>query len=147
MADRPLAGGVDEVVHEVCPAAPPNNWASFFSGPAWTFDEGSGQHYLHLFSPKRPDLNWENPQVRAAVHEMISWWLDRGVDGFWMDVANMLSKVPGLPDGDVAPGARFGDGSPHFQHGPRLHEFLHEMHTEVFAGRPRAVLSVGEMPG
>ncbi|MEO6879714.1 MAG: alpha-glucosidase [Mycobacteriaceae bacterium] len=126
---------------------PPNNWGSFFSGPAWTRDPDSGQYYLHLFSRTQPDLNWENPRVRAAVHEMMRWWLDRGVDGFRMDVVNMLSKVPGLPDGEVAPGARFGDGSPYFQHGPRLHELLQEMHTQVFAGRPQAVLSVGEMPG
>ncbi|UZJ24047.1 alpha-glucosidase [Rhodococcus antarcticus] len=126
---------------------PPNNWGAAFSGPAWDRDTTTGQWYLHLFSPKQPDLNWENPEVRAAVHEMVAWWLDRGVDGFRMDVVNFVSKVDGLPDGVVAPGALFGDGAPHFQNGPRLHEFLHELHERVFAGRPQAVLTVGEMPG
>jgi oligo-1,6-glucosidase len=126
---------------------PPNNWGAAFSGPAWDRDATTGQWYLHLFSPKQPDLNWENPEVRAAVHEMVAWWLDRGVDGFRMDVVNFVSKVDGLPDGVVAPGALFGDGAPHFQNGPRLHEFLHELHERVFAGRPQAVLTVGEMPG
>jgi oligo-1,6-glucosidase len=112
----------------------PNDWRAFFSGPAWTYDELSGEHYLHLFSPQQPDLNWENPAVRAAVHEMMRWWLDRGVDGFRMDVVNMISKDPALPDGGpVLPG-------------PRIHEFLQEMHREVLAGRS-GLLTVGEMPG
>ena len=112
----------------------PNDWRAFFSGPAWTYDEQSGQYYLHLFSPHQPDLNWENPEVRAAVHEMMRWWLDRGVDGFRMDVINMISKDPALPDR----GPRFP--------GPRIHEFLQEMHREVLAGR-EGLLTVGEMPG
>ena len=112
----------------------PNDWRAFFSGPAWTYDEQSGEQYLHLFSPHQPDLNWENPEVRAAVHEMMRWWLDRGVDGFRMDVINMISKDPALPDG----GPRFP--------GPRIHEFLQEMHREVFADRD-GLLTVGEMPG
>jgi oligo-1,6-glucosidase len=123
----------------------PNNWASAFSGPAWTFDEATGEYYLHIFSRKQPDLNWENPQVRAAVYSMMRWWLDRGVDGFRMDVINFISKVPSLPDGGSQPG-RWGGGE-HFIDGPRIHEFLHEMHEEVFAGRPEPLLTVGEMPG
>ncbi len=126
---------------------PPNNWGSAFSGPAWTRDAASGQWYLHLFSPKQPDLEWENPEVRAAVHEMMRWWLTRGVDGFRMDVINMISKVDGLPDGVLAPGALFGDGGPLFRNGPRLEEHLQEVHREVFAGREPAPLTVGEMPG
>ena len=129
------------------PGAEPTNWGSFFSGPAWELDEASGEYYLHLFSRKQPDLNWENPEVRAAVHEMMNWWLDRGVDGFRMDVINMISKVPGLPDGVRAPGALYGDGTPHVFSGPRIHEFLQEMHREVFAGRGAGLLNVGEMPG
>ena len=74
------------------PGAEPTNWESFFSGPAWTWDEKTGQYYLHLFSAKQPDLNWENPEVRQAVYAMMRWWLDRGVDGFRMDVINMISK-------------------------------------------------------
>src|SRR3954451_2792 len=119
------------------PGAEPNNWGSFFSGSAWEYDEGRGEYYLHLFSRKQPDLNWENPEVRAAVYEMMRWWLDRGVDGFRMDVINMISKTPGLPD---------GVGMAHYTNGPRLHEFLQEMHREVLAGRD-GLLTVGEMPG
>lgn len=125
----------------------PNNWESFFSGSAWELDEATGQYYLHLFSRKQPDLNWENPQVRQAVHAMMRWWLDRGVDGFRMDVINLISKTPGLPDGEQAPGAAFGNGFPLVACGPRLEEFLQEMHREVFADHPHAYLTVGEMPG
>lgn len=127
--------------------AEPNNWGSAFSGPAWEFDQASGEYYLHLFSRKQPDLNWENPEVRAAVYDMMNWWLDRGVDGFRMDVINFISKDTALPDGPKADGMLFGDGSPHFMSGPRIHEFLHEMHLEVFAGRDKPLLTVGEMPG
>ena len=125
----------------------PTNWESFFSGPAWDLDEATGQYYLHLFSRKQPDLNWENPQVREAVYEMMRWWLDRGVDGFRMDVINMISKDLALPDVTPRPGSRYGSGGAHFLGGPRIHEFLQEMHREVFAGRPAHVLTVGEMPG
>ena len=76
----------------------PNNWASFFGGSAWQFDEATGEYYLHLFTKKQPDLNWENPKVRAEVYDLMHWWLKQGVDGFRMDVINMISKVPGLPD-------------------------------------------------
>ncbi|CAN7233703.1 alpha-glucosidase [Arthrobacter sp. LjRoot78] len=127
--------------------AEPNNWGSAFSGPAWEFDQATGEYYLHLFSRKQPDLNWENPEVRAAVYDMMNWWLDRGVDGFRMDVINFISKDTALPDGPKADGMLFGDGSPHFMSGPRIHEFLHEMHLEVFAGRDKPLLTVGEMPG
>lgn len=128
-------------------AAEPNNWGSAFSGPAWEFDEASGEYYLHIFSKKQPDLNWENHEVRAAVYEMMNWWLDRGVDGFRMDVINFISKDTSLPDGPVADGKLFGDGTPFYIDGPRMHEFLQEMHREVFAGRDGELLTVGEMPG
>ena len=127
--------------------AEPTNWESFFSGPTWEYDEASGDYYLHLFSRKQPDLNWENPEVRAAVYSMMGWWLDRGVDGFRMDVINLISKDPELPDGKVAAGAVFGDGFPHYSYGPRIHEFLREMRAEVFARRPGQLVTVGEMPG
>ena len=129
------------------PGAEPTNWGSFFSGPTWELDPASGEYYLHLFSRKQPDLNWENPEVRAAVYAMMRWWLDRGVDGFRMDVINMISKNAALPDGHVPAGSRFGDGSPQYLCGPRIHEFLAEMHREVFAGRKGRLLTVGEMPG
>lgn len=127
--------------------AEPNNWGSAFSGPAWEYDAVTGECYLHLFSKKQPDLNWENPDVRAAIYDMMNWWLDRGVDGFRMDVINFISKEPSLPDGPKAEGMLYGDGSPHYICGPRIHEFLQEMHQEVFAGRDKDLLTVGEMPG
>ncbi len=130
---------------------PPTNWESFFSGSAWELDPATGEYYLHLFSRKQPDLNWENPAVRAAVHAMMRWWLDRGVDGFRMDVINMISKAVGpdgnMPDGALRPGHPYGNGAPHFIAGPRIHEFLAELHREVFAGRTGTFLTVGEMPG
>ena len=128
------------------PGAEPTNWESHFSGSTWEWDEKTGQYYLHVFSRKQPDLNWENPDVRAAVYDMMRWWLDRGVDGFRMDVVNMLSKDLALPDSTPRPGSLYGPGDEHFACGPRIHEFLQEMHREVFADRPAHVLTVGEMP-
>jgi len=127
--------------------AEPNNWGSFFSEPAWTLDEATQEYYLHLFSPKQPDLNWENPEVRSALYAMMRWWLDRGVDGFRMDVIDMISKDDRLPDGARPPGAYFGRGDPFFICGPRVHEFLQEMHREVFTGRTGTLLNIGETPG
>lgn len=129
------------------PGAEPNNWGSHFGGPAWTYEPETGQYYLHLFTPHQPDLNWENPAVRHAVYETMRWWLDRGVDGFRMDVINFISKDLTLPDGLVTPGSIWGDGSPHFTNGPRIHEFLQEMRREVFSGRDGDFLTVGETPG
>lgn len=128
------------------PGAEPNNWESMFSGSAWSYDPATQQYYLHLFSRKQPDLNWENPALRNAIYDMINWWLDRVVDGFRMDVINFISKVPGLPDGDQAPGDPFGNGAPLFMNGPRIHEFLQEFHQRVFTGR-ETLITVGEMPG
>lgn len=127
--------------------AEPNNWGSFFSGSAWKFDESTGEYFLHLFSSKQPDLNWENEEVRQAVYSMMRWWLDRGVDGFRMDVINLISKNPSLPDGDLPLGAPYGNGFPHYSYGPRIHEFLAEMHAQVFTGRDAQLITVGEMPG
>lgn len=132
-----------EHVADVEPAGPvePNAWRSAFSGPAWTFDETTQQFYLHLFAPQQPDLNWENPEVREAVYAMMNRWLDRGVDGFRMDVINLVSKRLEQIDGGAEAS---GIG---FQMGPRLHEFLQEMHAAVFAGRDAELITVGEMPG
>ena len=127
--------------------AEPNNWESFFSGPAWSLDPATGEYYLHLFSADQPDLNWENPEVRHAVYAMMRWWLARGVDGFRMDVINLISKDPALPDGVVPPGRRYGDGDPHYGAGPRIHEFLHEMNEQVFGADAGRWMTVGEMPG
>jgi oligo-1,6-glucosidase len=129
------------------PGAEPTNWRSFFSGSTWELDEGSGEYYLHLFSPRQPDLNWELPAVREAVYSMMNWWLDRGVDGFRMDVIDMISKDPALPDGPVLGPSPYGDGSGSYLVGPRNHEFVQEMHREVFAHRDGDTITVGEMPG
>jgi oligo-1,6-glucosidase len=119
----------------------PNDWTSAFSGPAWTLDETTGEYYLHLFAKQQPDLNWENPEVRQAVYAMMRRWLDRGVDGFRMDVINLIAKRTELIDGEER-GSGLG-----FTMGPQIHDFLQEMHREVFAGREGEYLTVGEMPG
>lgn len=123
----------------------PNNWASHFSGSAWQYDEVSGEYYLHLFSRKQPDLNWENPRVRAEVFDLMRWWLDKGIDGFRMDVINMISKAPGLPDAIPVTPDRYQYGGEHFLNGPRLLEFLGEMKEEVLSKFD--ILTVGETPG
>ena len=128
------------------PGAEPNNWGAAFSGPAWHLDEASGEYYLHLFSPKQPDLNWENPEVRQAVYAMMRWWVERGVDGFRMDVINFISKDVALPDGPQGPGQPHGSAFPGSANGPRLDEFLAEMNREVGL-TAQHLLTVGEMPG
>ena len=109
---------------------PPTNWESVFSGPAWEYDARSGEYYLHVFSPKQPDLNWENPQVREAVYAMMRRWVDRGIDGFRMDVINLISKDPSLSEVAPPPGRVLGPLQG-VSNGPRLHEFLQEMNHEV----------------
>src|SRR5258706_7257965 len=128
------------------PGAEPNNWGSFFSGSAWQLDPASGEYYLHLFAPKQPDLHWENAALRSEVYAMMRRWLDRGVDGFRMDVINLIAKDPALPDGPRLPGAQYGLSIGHVANRPRVHELLAEMHREVFARRDRAPLTVGETP-
>lgn len=120
----------------------PNNWESFFSGSAWQYDEATDEYYLHLFSRKQPDLNWENPALRNKIYEMMRWWLDKGIDGFRMDVITMLSKTPGLPDAPVIGDKPYHWGGQYFIHGPRLNEFLGEMHREVLSRGD--ILTVGE---
>lgn len=120
----------------------PNNWTSVFSGSAWQYDEATDEYYLHLFSRKQPDLNWENPKVRDEVNRMMTWWLDKGIDGFRMDVINMISKVPGLPSsGDE----RYAWGGEYFMNGPRVHEFLQDMNREVLSKYD--IMTVGECGG
>jgi oligo-1,6-glucosidase len=125
--------------------AEPTNWESAFSGSAWQFDERSGEYYLHLFSPKQPDLNWENPEVRRAIYDMMNWWVDRGVDGFRMDVINLISKRE-LGDGVPLAGRTRVSCFVFTANGPRLDEFLAEMNTAVGLDA-RNLLTVGEMPG
>ncbi|MED1203430.1 glycoside hydrolase family 13 protein [Heyndrickxia acidicola] len=124
---------------------PPSNWGAAWGDSAWKYDEKTGEYYLHLFHEKQPDLNWENPKLRQEVYRMMNFWLDKGVDGFRMDVINFISKVPGFPDGEMIAGAKFGDSGPHFLNGPRIHEFLQEMNRESLS--KYNVVTVGEMPG
>lgn len=121
----------------------PNNWGSCFGGPAWEYEESSGEYYLHLFSVKQPDLNWENPQVRREVYRMMNWWLDKGVDGFRMDVISLISKDPDFPDG---PAGITGYAAFNYcANRPRVHEYLQEMRREVLDGRD--TITVGECSG
>lgn len=121
----------------------PNNWGSCFGGSAWQKDEKSGQYYLHCFSKKQPDLNWENPKVREEVFDMMNWWCEKGIDGFRMDVISMISKDPAYPDGKVGDGV-YGDPSPYVCNGPRVHEYLQEMNRKVLSKYD--LLTVGETP-
>lgn len=121
----------------------PNNWVSFFSGSAWQYDEATDQYYLHLFSKKQPDLNWENENVRRDVYDMMTWWLERGIDGFRMDVINLISKADRLPDGEGD--SQYVWGGAHFMNGPRIHEYLQEMNQEVLSKYD--IMTVGECPG
>lgn len=118
---------------------PPNNWTSCFSGSAWQYDEETDMYYLHLFSKKQPDLNWENPELRSDVYSMMQWWLGKGIDGFRMDVINFISKNQEFPDGVN------GDFSKYSMNGPRIHEFLEEINENVLRGKN--LITVGEMPG
>jgi len=128
------------------PGAEPTNMAAAFGGPAWDYDERSGEYYLHIFSRKQPDLNWENREVRRGIYDMMRWWVDRGVDGFRMDVINLISKPEKLEDGVPEPGNQYVPIFRFVGRGPRLHEFLREMNREVGLDA-RNLLTVGEMPG
>ncbi|MGG4169225.1 alpha-glucosidase [Rossellomorea vietnamensis] len=121
----------------------PNNWTSFFSGSAWQYDETTDEYFLHLFSKKQPDLNWENPVLRTEIYDMMKWWLDKGVDGFRMDVINLISKEDGLPS--TPGGKKYDWGGDYFMNGPRVHEYLQEMNREVLSNYD--MMTVGECPG
>ncbi|MCR5844166.1 MAG: alpha-glucosidase, partial [Oscillospiraceae bacterium] len=121
----------------------PNNWGSCFGGSAWVYDEKTDMYYLHLFSKKQPDLNWDNPVVRSEVFTMMDWWLDKGIDGFRMDVISLISKPEGLPDGEPRP-----NGYASFElcaNGPHEHEYLREMNRRVLSKHD--LLTVGECAG
>ena len=122
----------------------PNNWGSCFGGSAWELDERTGMYYLHCFSKKQPDLNWENPKVRDEVFDMMNWWCEKGIDGFRMDVISMISKDQSYPDGPVEDGL-YGSFSPYVCNGPRVHEFLQEMNNRVLSHYD--LLTVGEAAG
>lgn len=119
----------------------PNNWESYFDTPAWSYDEKREEYYLHLFTAEQPDLNWRNPDVRAEVFDIVDWWLDHGIDGFRLDVINVISKAVGLPDGD--PDAEHV-GTEHFINGPDLHDYLNELSGEGFGEYRDEVVSIGE---
>lgn len=124
----------------------PNNWTSFFSGSAWNYYEKINQWGLHLFSKKQMDLNWENGDLRNDIVNMIRWWLEKGVDGFRLDVINYISKMPELPDGNELIGKMVGfKGIEHYFFGPKLHEYLKQIRKEAFD--PFEAFSVGETPG
>ena len=121
----------------------PNNWGSCFGGSAWVYDEKTDMYYLHLFSKKQPDLNWDNPVVRDEVFNMMDWWLQKGIDGFRMDVISLISKPAGLPDGEPGP-----TGYAPFSlvaNGPHEHEYLREMNRRVLSRYD--LLTVGECAG
>ncbi|MFC7140436.1 alpha-glucosidase [Halosimplex aquaticum] len=124
---------------EGSPDERPNNWESMFGGPAWSYDDEREAWYLHLFDERMPDLNWPNPAVRESLYEMIEWWLERGIDGFRLDVINLLSKAEGYPEGDPTADPVGGE---YFLTGPRIHEYVGELVDRAFAGRD--VVTIGE---
>ena len=117
----------------------PNNWQSWFGGPAWEYDEQAKAYYLHIFAKEQPDLNWRNPQLRNEVYQLMRFWLDKGVDGFRMDVINLLSKP------DVFPGEDSTDLSPYCINGAHIHDYLQEMNEKVLSCYD--IMTVGECPG
>ncbi|MED3792712.1 alpha-glucosidase [Niallia alba] len=123
----------------------PNNWYSNFGGSAWQYDEQTDEYFLHLFSKKQPDLNWENSKLRNEIYEMMRWWLDKGIDGFRMDVINFISKPDEMLDGEPKLGKKYASGSKYYRNGPRIHDYLQEMNEKVLAHYD--VMTVGEMPG
>ena len=123
---------------------PPNNWGSCFSGSAWQYDEATDQYYLHLFTPQQPDLNWANPEVRDRVFDMMTWWCDKGIDGFRMDVIGMIGKENYL-DGAVPPGGLYGSFEKSCQHTETTHRYLREMRERVLDKYD--LLTVGEAGG
>ena len=124
----------------------PNNWESFFGGSAWVYDEKTDEYYLHLFSKKQPDLNWENPNVRRAMYDTMRFWLDQGVDGFRLDAVNLLSKRERLPDSELTvPGKNYAVCGHLNVNGPEIHDIFQEMNREVFAHYD--MFTVAEMAG
>ncbi len=140
--ERPASGQLSPQTSSEQPV-PPNNWLSFFEGSVWEFNEGTGEFYLHLFSAQQPDLNWENPELRSEIFEMMRWWLDRGIDGFRMDVINLISKDPSFPDSEGEGASRIFGGE-HFINGPNVLRYLREMREKVLERYD--IMTVGEAP-
>lgn len=125
---------------------PPNNWDSIFRGSAWNYYPERKQWALHLFSKKQMDLNWENENLRKDLYSMINWWLEKGIDGFRLDVISFISKADGLPDGNDVIGSMMGfKGCEHYFYGPKLHKYLHEMNENTFS--KYGAFTVGECQG
>lgn len=125
------------------PGNPPNNWPSFFSGGAWEYDEATKSYYLHLFSKKQPDLNWDNPKVRKEMYDVMHFWYKKGIDGFRMDVVSLISKQINFPDTDTNVFTEII--SKYYANGPRVHEYIAEMSNEVLSKYDS--MTVGEGPG
>ena len=122
----------------------PNNWGSSFGGSTWEYVETVDQYYLHLFAKGQPDLNWENPKVRREVYDILKFWLDKGIDGFRMDVITLISKDPAYPDGPVIQNKAYGSYYAGCASGPKVHEYLQEMNREVLSKYD--IMTVGEAP-
>lgn len=125
--------------------AEPNNWESIFGGPAWELDEASGQYYMHIFSRKQPDLNWENPKVRQELYDMVNWWLDKGIDGFRVDAISHIKKVPGFPDLPNPEGRKFVPSFDGHMNREGIHVFLDELKRQTLSRYD--VMTVGEANG
>ena len=122
---------------------PPNNWASEFGGPAWEWDEATGQFYLHIFFKEQPDLNWENEKVREDLYSMVRWWLDKGVDGFRLDAINIISKPEGFPDDPSTDFEKHTSSIPFvITNGTMVHPWMKELTRETFSRYD--VMTVGE---
>lgn len=144
-------------MREGSPDTPPNNWDSYFSGPAWRWLDDAQRWVLHLFADGQPDLNWDNPAVRREVADIVHWWLERGIDGFRLDVINFISKRPGLPQGNEFIGSVMEfTGVEHYFHGPNLHRYLSELRRNGFTrpeesdegpGCDPVAVMIGETPG
>lgn len=123
---------------------PPNNWGSEFGGRAWEYDETTDQWYMHIFSRKQPDLNWENPKVREAVSDLVNWWLEKGIDGFRLDAINIISKPEGLPDDPSVDPNKHSSSIPFvIKNGTKVHEWMHELNKNAFSKYD--CMTVGEM--
>lgn len=122
----------------------PNNWGSSFGGSTWEYVDSAAQFYLHCFAKEQPDLNWENPKVRQEVYDILRFWLEKGIDGFRMDVISLISKVQTFPDGPIIQNKAYGSYYAGCANGPRVHEFLQEMNREVLSKYD--VMTVGETP-
>ncbi len=123
----------------------PNNWESIFSGSAWQYDEQTKQYYMHIFSKKQPDLNWRNPDVRHALHDMINWWLDKGIDGFRVDAISHINKEEGLTDMPNPEGLKYVPSFDKHMNVPGIHEYLQELKEETFSKYD--IMTVGEANG